>query len=235
MAMLTKEQLKPQPPLPSLLAREWSLFLPTRCDVSVSRDVNEMRDALNQAEIVMRAQEDRIRFLECMAQTDELTGLANRRGFALAFDRELARGRRDAGCCGVLVMVDLDGFKEVNDKWGHAAGDAYLCAVSRVLQESVRAVDIVARLGGDEFALLLTQMGEENGAAQVARLEQSFNKRSMALSSRLSACSPQRLPLRASFGLASYAGNDQADAVMRAADARLYTHKARHRVTASVQ
>jgi len=235
MATLTKEQIKLNPRQATLIAREWNLFLPTPVREPESGDVNEMRDALNQAQIVMRAQEDRIRLLERMAQTDELTGLANRRGFALAFDRELARARRDASCGGVLVMVDLDGFKEINDKWGHAAGDAYLCTVAQVLQASVRAVDIVARLGGDEFVLLLTQIGEENGAAQLARLEQSFHKRSMALSERISSRYPQRLPLRASFGLCAYTGGDQADEVMDTADVRLYAHKARNKITASVQ
>ena len=235
MATLTKEQIKLNPSSASLLAHEWNIFLPLPADEPKPHSVHEMRDALHQAEIVMRAQEERIQLLERMAQSDELTGLANRRGFAVAFDRELARARRDSSCGGVLVMVDLDGFKEINDRWGHAAGDAYLRAVAQVLQKSVRAVDVVARLGGDEFALLLTQMGEESGAAHLTRLEQSFNRRSMALSERISSRYPQRVPLRASFGLCAYSGSDQADAVMHAADVRLYAHKARNKVTASVQ
>ena len=235
MATLTKERIKPNSRPASLLAGEWSFLLPFAAEQSQTRDVHEMRDALQQAEAVMRAQEERILLLERMAQTDELTGLANRRGFITAFDRELARARRDAGCGGVLVMVDLDGFKGINDRWGHAAGDAYLRVVAQVLQKSVRAVDVVARLGGDEFVLLLTQMGEETGSAHLTRLEQSFNRRSMALSERISAHCPERVPLRASFGLCAYSGSDQADAVMRAADAKLYAHKARNKVTASAQ
>ena len=235
MAMLTKERIKPHSRPASLLAREWSFLLPFADEPSQMRDVHEMRDALQQAETTMRAQEERIILLERMAQTDELTGLSNRRGFVAAFDRELARARRDAGCGGVLVMVDLDGFKGINDRCGHAAGDAYLRVVAQVLQKSVRAVDIVARLGGDEFVLLLTQMGEETGAAHLARLEQSFNRRSITLSERISASCPERVPLRASFGLCAYTGSDQADTVMRTADAKLYVHKARNKIMASVQ
>jgi Diguanylate cyclase, GGDEF domain len=88
------------------------------------------------------------------ALTDHLTGLYNRRAFEAAAGRELARVRRGSATVS-LVMMDVDRFKEVNDRFGHASGDELLTMVAQVLREQVRAVDVVARLGGDEFAALL--------------------------------------------------------------------------------
>ena len=197
----------------------WELLLPDAAGDLAYDELHETRTALQRAETVMRAQQERIRQLEQLAVTDELTGLANRRGFAAAFERELSLARRDTGYCGILVMIDLDGFKAINDTWGHQAGDAYLCTVAEVLRESVRESDTVARLGGDEFALLLTHMDEKNGAKRLAKLEQAFAKQALTLR--------ERIPLRASFGYASYAGSDSADLVIQRADVRLYAHKAR--------
>jgi diguanylate cyclase (GGDEF)-like protein len=202
-------------------AQGWGVFLPAAADEHEPGGLVETRAALQQAEIVMRAQEERIRLLEQLALTDELTGLANRRGFATAFDRELALARRDANYGGVLVMIDLDGFKAINDKWGHQAGDAYLRIVAEVLQDGVRSTDIVARLGGDEFALLLSRMSEKNGAKRVAKLEQAFGKRAMMLR--------ESIPLRASFGFATYGCGSKVEAVMHAADLKLYEQKTRNK------
>lgn len=222
MRALTKGQNNSSGSLPTAQARGWQRYLPETTDDELA-DINlhETITALHQAEVVIRAQEERIRHLEEMAMTDELTGLANRRGFTAAFERELALTRRDTNYSGILVMIDLDGFKTINDSWGHQAGDAYLCTVAQVLREGLRASDTVARLGGDEFALLLTHMDETNGAKRLSRLKEAFCQRAMMLS--------ERIPLRASFGFAAYAGSDNAEAVMHTADLRLYAHKARNK------
>ncbi len=220
MHMLTKPEMQKEPNL-VVIGQDWELLHPLPSYEPSEQDPEETLIALRQAEIVIRAQEDRIRTLEAIAQSDELTGLANRRGFASAFERELSLARRDSGCSGILVMIDLDAFKTINDKWGHQAGDAYLCSVAGVLKESVRVSDTVARLGGDEFALLLTRMDEQTGAKRLAKLEQAFNKRALVLH--------ERIPLRASFGFAPYSGTQTAESVMHAADVRLYAHKARNK------
>lgn len=95
-----------------------------------------------------------------MSRTDALTGVLNRRGFDERFAAELARAARDSAEL-TLAVIDLDGFKGVNDTRGHSAGDALLCRVAQVLFEGVRVVDTVGRLGGDEFALLLPSGGDE--------------------------------------------------------------------------
>ena len=101
----------------------------------------------------MRAARARIAELEARADVDPLIEILNRRGF----DRELARSMAYVGRYGtpaVLIFIDLDGFKAVNDRYGHAAGDALLKAVRARTDRAVRASDVVARLGGDEFAVL---------------------------------------------------------------------------------
>ena len=116
------------------------------------------------------------------ANFDPLTGLANRRQFAERFDIELRRARRDAhaGPRLALLALDLDHFKEVNDRLGHAAGDELLQQVAQRLRAHVREIDHIARLGGDEFAVLLGDFGsdlqalERVAAGLVKRLAQPF-------------------------------------------------------------
>ena len=103
-----------------------------------------------------RSLEDQLRHL---ADHDALTGLLNRRGIDRALAQHVARGRR-YGPEGALLVLDLDGFKTVNDTLGHAAGDELIVTCARALQHRLRETDILARLGGDEFAVLLPAEGE---------------------------------------------------------------------------
>jgi diguanylate cyclase (GGDEF)-like protein/PAS domain S-box-containing protein len=107
-----------------------------------------------------RRYEDR---LEHLADHDPLTGLLNRRGFDRALTTQVARGRRE-GPDGALLVLDLDGFKYVNDTLGHAVGDDLIAAVADALRGRLRESDVLARLGGDELAVLLP-----TGGAQEAR------------------------------------------------------------------
>ncbi|HEY6376171.1 MAG TPA: diguanylate cyclase [Edaphobacter sp.] len=106
------------------------------------------------------------------AQVDELTGLLNRWALKRATMREIQRCKRAKGSL-ALVMIDLDGLKEVNDTSGHGCGDVVLQAVGGVLQETVRAQDSVARMGGDEFCILLpdTDLNEAMTVAERLRTE----------------------------------------------------------------
>jgi diguanylate cyclase (GGDEF)-like protein len=227
MRAFTSEQPSPA----SAVAEGWKAFTPQPAEEGglsnfEGGEVMEIRAALREAQAVIRVQEERIKTLEETALTDELTGLANRRGFFAAFKRELALARRDADYEGLMVMIDLDGFKSVNDTWGHSSGDAYLRAVADFLRENVRGTDTVARLGGDEFALLLTRIDETAGIKCLARLEKTFGKRTAL---------PEGLPLRASFGFAVYTGSSKLDAVMNAADLRLYACKVHNKKLTAVR
>ena len=113
--------------------------------------------------------ETQSRQLERLAQHDSLTGLINYRQLTRLLERALARAdRRDSVV--VLMFIDLDGFKAVNDTWGHAAGDLVLQMVARRVGAKLRAEDALARLGGDEFVILLEDVASEAGALRVARL-----------------------------------------------------------------
>jgi diguanylate cyclase (GGDEF)-like protein len=103
-----------------------------------------------------------------MALTDSLTGLANRRYLMMQLERELARAHRDSAGFAIL-LIDLDGFKPINDRYGHEVGDAVLKEVARRLSASARESDLVARLGGDEFVLLLPMNNDDPNIEQTAR------------------------------------------------------------------
>lgn len=107
--------------------------------------------------------------LRKLARTDELTGLANRRVWADRFAEEVRRARRSGDPLSV-AMIDLDGFKQLNDGEGHAAGDRLLKAVAAKWSREVRETDLLARLGGDEFGLLLPDCGTADGMGIVDRM-----------------------------------------------------------------
>ena len=102
-----------------------------------------------------------------LAALDPLTGVANRRSLIAALDRDVARAQRMREPM-ALMMVDIDHFKDVNDRYGHPAGDRVLCSVVNVLRQRVRAQDLVGRYGGEEFMVLLPDTGL-TGAQQLAR------------------------------------------------------------------
>jgi diguanylate cyclase (GGDEF)-like protein len=102
-----------------------------------------------------------------MADHDPLTGLLNRRSFERALSRHAA-GIRRYGSTGALLVLDLDGFKHVNDTHGHVAGDELIISCARALAGRLRATDVLARLGGDEFAVLLPHGGQDE-AVKLAR------------------------------------------------------------------
>ncbi|MDH5804390.1 MAG: sensor domain-containing diguanylate cyclase, partial [Gemmatimonadota bacterium] len=106
------------------------------------------------------------RFAE-LAKTDSLTGIANRKDFLDTLNEAVANARAKERLLAVLY-IDLDGFKEINDKLGHAAGDAILVEVTERLRDAVRSTDLLARLGGDEFAVLLPNLRIESGVNSVA-------------------------------------------------------------------
>jgi diguanylate cyclase (GGDEF)-like protein len=120
------------------------------------------------------AREQRLRQLEReMARTDSLTGAANSRAFLSELDSEILRVLR-TGRPLTLAYVDVDNFKAVNDKHGHAAGDEVLRRIVTVLQRELRAVDLPARLGGDEFVLLLREADEAGARECVERIRKAL-------------------------------------------------------------
>ncbi|MDP1648330.1 MAG: GGDEF domain-containing protein [Rubrivivax sp.] len=110
-----------------------------------------------------------------LSSRDALTGLANRRAFELALAREVDRVAR-SGEPALLLTLDIDHFKNVNDTWGHAAGDQVLKAVAIALLDSVRPMDLVARVGGEEFAIILPNCGTAFGEAVAERVRRRIER-----------------------------------------------------------
>ncbi|MDP2006149.1 MAG: GGDEF domain-containing protein [Rubrivivax sp.] len=104
-----------------------------------------------------------------LSSRDALTGLANRRAFELALGRETDRVAR-SGEPALLLTLDIDHFKRVNDTWGHTAGDQVLRAVAGALIDSVRPMDLVARVGGEEFAIILPNCASAFGETVAERV-----------------------------------------------------------------
>jgi diguanylate cyclase (GGDEF)-like protein len=154
--------------------------------------------------------------VERQALVDGLTGLANRRAASDALHAEAARAERLDTPLSV-VLADLDGFKDVNDVYGHAVGDEVLRTFAEVLRETLRESDVAGRWGGEEFLLLLPGADEE-GAAQLAeRVREGLAGRSIP--------SVPGLRVTASFGVAEYAGEANTEQLVAAADSALYRAK----------
>jgi diguanylate cyclase (GGDEF)-like protein len=144
-----------------------------------------------------------------LSLTDPLTGLANRRQLAVVMERSLAAARRGKPLA--VVMIDLDGFKRINDELGHPVADRMLCTVAAALQEEARGADLVVRYGGDEFLVVLPG-GSRAGAN--------------ALLERVS----RRLAGEVAFtaGVAEFdAAEDSLEQLIQAADRDLYRHRER--------
>jgi diguanylate cyclase (GGDEF)-like protein len=160
------------------------------------------------------------RQLEQLAYFDALTGLANRR----LFSDELRRLVADADRGGegfALALIDLDHFKQVNDTFGHDAGDAVLVATGRRLDEAIRASDRAARLGGDEFAILLRARGDDH-----AELDAACRRITDRLAAPVASPTGGMLRVGSSIGIARFPRDaDSADALYKAADAALYAAK----------
>jgi diguanylate cyclase (GGDEF)-like protein/PAS domain S-box-containing protein len=154
--------------------------------------------------------------LRTKAERDELTGLANRAGLERLAAEALARGGHDT----VVVFVDLDGFKAVNDTWGHEAGDAVLAAVADRLRSVVRPGDVVGRYGGDEFVLLCSEVGPGAEAGIVERIDASLVE---PIGTGAGAWAPA-----ASIGVVRPRAGESVASALRRADAEMYERK-RHR------
>lgn len=182
-------------------------LLPTGGLVCVMRDATDAKHA----EQILRTQ----------ASRDELTGLLNRRGFFVTGNQQLldAEHRKMRS---VLLFADADRFKQINDTYGHDVGDRVLQAVAAVLRNNLRASDVLSRLGGDEFTALLINTPIEHAHVVIAKIE-----RALAALGEADGCP---CPITLSIGVAAFdpASPQTLDALLRAADTKLYAVKQSH-------
>jgi diguanylate cyclase (GGDEF)-like protein len=157
------------------------------------------------------------------AETDQLTGVANRRSFIIAIERESARSKRHNSLFSVLVL-DVDEFKGINDRLGHPTGDRVLTACVNRILSCLRQIDMLGRLGGDEFAVLLPEAGSD-GASEVAeRIRSSIADKPIEIGD-------ESIKVSVSIGLATISLGHSADwkQLLEAADRGLYRAKAEGR------
>jgi two-component system cell cycle response regulator len=176
----------------------------------------DVRELLARVRGHLRRAQDRAR-LERRALIDPLTGVLNRRGICEVLKRELGRALRTGGPLSVLV-VDVDHFKAINDRYGHQAGDTVLRHVARTLNEAVRIADHVGRSGGDEFLVVLP---DTDGAAALTLGGRLHNLQLPPL-----AVEPAReVDVTISIGTATARPDDTSDTLVERADREMYRVK----------
>jgi len=163
----------------------------------------------------------RIGELEARADVDPLLDILNRRGFERELKRALAYVKR-YGTQAALMFIDLDGFKAVNDRYGHGAGDALLKAIARELVGHVRASDVVGRLGGDEFGLVIWHVDQEQALAKARELEALIGRAGIVHGKVL-------IEVGASAGMVVLAAGAETDEMIGAADRAMYARKTERR------
>ncbi|HXA53909.1 MAG TPA: diguanylate cyclase, partial [Solirubrobacteraceae bacterium] len=161
--------------------------------------------------------------LRHLAEHDSLTGLFNRRLLERQLAMQVARCRR-YGEQAALLVIDLDGFKQVNDTYGHKIGDELLQAIAAELQHRLRGTDMVARLGGDEFAVLLAGTTAEDARKVATTLCEAIAGVGVSVGGGGDAC--ERISVAASVGVAALDGDSPgAEAALMEADRAMYAAK----------
>ena len=175
-----------------------------------------MAIAFGSVALLAAAQREWLRRERALSRTDGLTGLLNGRGFYEAAAVEVARSIRYRHPI-TLAYMDVDDFKGINDRFGHARGDAILVAIARALRRACRSTDLVGRLGGDESVILFPETGRDAAEAALVKLRSRVRE----------AGSQDGSPVTASIGSVSFAKpSAEVEALVHAADTVLYTVKA---------
>ena len=154
---------------------------------------------------------------EALAERDVLTPALNRRGFLRELGRALAFCRRH-GVAATLLYLDLDGFKGINDRLGHAAGDAALVRTAEILLSNLRESDAVGRLGGDEFALLLLGTEPPAARAKADALAETLEQEGFVWEG-------ERVSVKGAFGARAFSGQPDAETWLAEADAAMWVRK----------
>ncbi len=155
--------------------------------------------------------------LKRISRQDCLTGLMNRSSFEATAAAHLNRARNGNGA-GAFLFLDVDNFKSVNDRLGHAFGDAVLCSIAHSITNSIRPSDLAVRLGGDEFGVLLLGASIADGVSVAERIRRSIKQNG-------SESGEPQLNLSVSIGVALHQPDEKIDDLMRQADQQLYSAK----------
>ncbi|HEY0833615.1 MAG TPA: diguanylate cyclase [Azospirillum sp.] len=186
--------------------------------VALEEDISRRKQSERDLAGMAAALERTNRELERLAMLDALTGIANRRHFFVTAEREVALARRHQRPLGVL-MLDVDHFKDINDRHGHAVGDEVLKQVARLAQSVLRATDHIGRIGGEEFAVLLPDSTLDGAVATAERLRETVERAALTGGDADVRCT-------VSVGVAEWSPEDASiEASLNRADAALYRAK----------
>ena len=174
--------------------------------------------AMEEAEKRIKRQETRIKQLESLSVTDELTQLLNRRGFLQQFQLSLSISRRNK-TGGSLMILDLDKFKQINDTYGHLAGDEVLKNVGIAISTVVRESDIVGRIGGDEFSILMPGASPVTVTKRISQIRSAMSKMNFPWNHK-------NLIISGSIGRYDYLGQENEQEILNFADTSMYKQKA---------
>ena len=188
----------------------------------VNQQLTERNAALEQAKSSLEEanarREELLEEMKELARTDELTGLANRRELMRRLDEEVDRARRYGNSLS-LAILDLDRFKDVNDRHGHQVGDRVLRRVGKLLEEQTRSPDVAGRYGGEEFGLVLPESAAEEAVALSERILERIRDLTFEVDGRT-------FGITASVGVAELRdGEEPTDRLIRTADEALYRAK----------
>ncbi|HVJ40880.1 MAG TPA: GGDEF domain-containing protein [Dongiaceae bacterium] len=176
-------------------------------------EVSHLRDELDQTR-------KRIAHLEQLADEDAMLPISNRRAFVRELTRMISYAER-YNSTGSVLYFDVNGMKEINDRYGHAAGDAALAHFARLLVENVRDTDVVGRLGGDEFGVILAQADERQAQEKASTLVRIIDRSPFTWQG-------EELTLSCAVGIHQFLAQQSAETAITAADANMYKVKRRH-------
>ena len=180
--------------------------------LELGREALETQSALGRTNLALRQREAR---MAESALTDVLTGVGNRRRLDEALAAEISRARRSGEALSTFI-ADLDYFKSVNDRFGHAAGDQVLVRFAALARAHIRTTDVLARFGGEEFVVLLPNTDAHSAAATAERIRAALAAETIA---------PLPGPISASFGVAELGPDEDAAGFLERADQALYAAK----------
>jgi diguanylate cyclase (GGDEF)-like protein len=189
-------------------------------DVETEEAINFALIAMAEAEKRIERQKKRIKYLESLSVTDELTQLLNRRGFMKQLRYSLSITRRSK-VGGSLMILDLNKFKEINDEYGHSAGDSLLKSIGSCLLEIVRETDVVGRIGGDEFSILMPGAGPGIVTKRIQEIHNSVNQLKFQWNKN-------NLRISVSIGRCDYDSNNKENQILESADLSMYRQKAQY-------